>query len=132
MSMKAEPEEWLILGITPEGRPFRPGDWPERLCGVLAHYDNNGRWVYSNHAQPVVRQGQMGVLVETQLKDINPDAYRFIMGFARDNHLKVMPGREVTYLDEPFTVNEVTLSVRKLTLALLLHQWKIRFLSNYF
>ncbi|MEI2657616.1 MAG: DUF3579 domain-containing protein [Nitrosomonas sp.] len=45
--MKVEPIEWLILGVTPNGRIFRPSDWAERLCGALAHYDSHGRWVYS-------------------------------------------------------------------------------------
>lgn len=124
--MKAEPEEWLILGITPDGRPFRPSDWAERLCGVLAYY-KNGRWVYSNHAHPVIRQGQMGILVETILNDINPNAYKFIMDFACDNSLKVMPERGVIYPDESAAVMELSLSARKLALVLLMHQRKMKF-----
>ncbi|MCG7756344.1 MAG: DUF3579 domain-containing protein, partial [Nitrosomonas sp.] len=42
--MQAESETFLILGVTSEGRPFRPSDWAERLCGALASYDNRGRW----------------------------------------------------------------------------------------
>ncbi len=124
--MKAEPEEWLILGITPDGRPFRPSDWAERLCGVLAYY-KNGRWVYSNHAHPVIRQDQMGILVETILNDINPNAYKFIMDFACDNSLKVMPERGVIYPDESAAVMELSLSARKLALVLLMHQRKMKF-----
>ena len=124
--MKADPKEWLILGITPDNRPFRPSDWAERLCGVLAGYKNE-RWVYSNHAHPVIRQGQIGVLVETVLKDINPDVYKFIMGFAYDNRLKVTPVREVIYLDKFVAVTELSLSMKKLTVALLMHQRKMRF-----
>ena len=124
--MKAEPKEWLILGIAPDGRPFRPSDWAERLCGVLACY-KNGRWVYSSHAQPVMRQSQMGILLETVLNDINPNAYKFIMDFACDNRLKVIPGSEVIYLDKSVVVTEVSLTVRKLTLAALMHQWKLKF-----
>lgn len=93
--MKVEPEEWLILGATQDGRPFRPSDWAERLCGVLACF-NNGRWIYSKHAQPVMRkdQNQASVLAETVLKEIDPSAYEFIMRFARKNQLKIMAGRE--------------------------------------
>ena len=109
--MKVEPEEWLILGVTQDGRPFRPSDWAERVCGVLACF-NNGRWVYSKHAQPVMRKGQNqpGVLVETVLKEINPTAYEFIMGFARENQLKIVPGREIIRQDEPVVVIEVKFS----------------------
>ncbi len=116
--MKLEPEEWLILGITPNGRPFRPSDWSERLCGALASYDCHGRWVYSEHAQPVIQDGQVGVRVKTVLKNSNPGAYKFIMDFASDNQLKVVSRRKVIYLNESAAVPEVALPVRKLTLAL--------------
>lgn len=95
-----EPEEWLIMGITPNGRPFRPSDWAERLCGVVAQY-NRGRLIYSVHAQPVSRQGQICLVVETVLRDINLDAYEFIMGFARDNQLKVVEGRSTIRQSDP-------------------------------
>lgn len=127
MHMKTNPEEWLILGVTPNGRPFRPSDWAERLCGALARYDHKGRWVYSSHAHPVIHQGQVGIRVKTVLKDIDPNTYAFILGFAYDNQLKVVPGREVLHLHKPVAATEVTLSVKKLTLALLMHQWKMRF-----
>lgn len=116
--MKFEPEEWLILGVIPNGRPFRPSDWSERLCGTLASYDNRGRWVYSEYAQPVIHEGQVGVRVKTVLKNSNPGAYKFMMDFACDNQLKVVSRRKVIYLNEPAVVPEVTLPVRKLKLAL--------------
>jgi hypothetical protein len=28
--------EFLIHGVTDHGKPFRPSDWSERLCGVMA------------------------------------------------------------------------------------------------
>lgn len=116
--MKSEPEEWLILGITPNGRPFRPSDWSERLCGALASYDSHGRWVYSEDAQPVIHEGQVGVRVKTVLKNSNPGAYKFIMDFACDNQLKVISERKVIYLNESAAVLEVALPVQKLKLAL--------------
>lgn len=103
--LKAEPEEWLILGVTQDGRPFRPSDWAERICGALASF-NNGRWVYSKHAHPVMRKNhnQPGILMETVLKEINPTAYEFIMSFARKNQLKVVAGRKIIRKDEPAVV----------------------------
>lgn len=130
--MKTKSEEWLILGITPGGRSFRPSDWTERLCGTLASYNNKGRWVYSDYAQPILHQGQAGIRVKTALQTINPGIYTFIMDFAYDNRLKIIPAGKVMYLDESAVVTEVSLSVRKLTLALLMHQWKIRFPLKYF
>ena len=115
--MKSEPEEWLILGITPNGRPFRPSDWSERLCGALASYDSHGRWVYSEHAQPVIHEGQVGVRVKTVLKNSNLGAYKFIMDFAGDNQLKMVSRRKVIYLNESAAVTEAALPERKLAIA---------------
>lgn len=115
--MKSEPEEWLILGITPNGRPFRPSDWSERLCGALASYDKHGRWVYSEHAQPVIHEGQVGVRVKTVLKNSNLGAYKFIMDFAGNNQLKMVSRRKVIYLNESAAVTEVALPERKLAIA---------------
>lgn len=127
--MKTKYKELLILGLTIEGRPFRPSDWSERLCGALAIYNRNGRWEYSEYAQPVIYEGKIGVHVKTALKDINPVMYQFMMDFAYNNQLKVIPTGKVTYLEESPAPEEteVAWSVTKLTLALLLHQWKIRF-----
>jgi hypothetical protein len=92
--MTLEPQEWLILGITADGRQFRPSDWPERICGALARYEE-GRLTYSRHARPVSRQGQSGVVVEAVLEELDPEGFDFLMGFARDNALQIVPGREV-------------------------------------
>ncbi|MBK7353542.1 MAG: DUF3579 domain-containing protein [Nitrosomonas sp.] len=85
--------EWLILGITADGRTFRPTDWAERLCGAIAEY-NNGRLIYSDLAYPITRNGQIGIVVETLLRSENPAIYSFFMNFARDNRLKIISGRE--------------------------------------
>jgi len=31
--MSAHIDEFVITGVTLDGKPFRPGDWAERLCG---------------------------------------------------------------------------------------------------
>lgn len=87
-------QEWLILGITADGKTFRPSDWAERLCGAIAQY-NDGRLIYSDLAYPITRNGQIGVVVETKLKSENPVIYSFLMNFARDNRLKIISGREI-------------------------------------
>ncbi|MCU0869905.1 MAG: DUF3579 domain-containing protein [Burkholderiales bacterium] len=92
-SLDLTPDEWLIVGLTHDGRKFRPSDWGERLCGALSSFDRTGRLAYSRHARPVTRDGQECVVVETLLEEINPDAYQFLMDFARDNQLQVRPGR---------------------------------------
>lgn len=115
--MKTALEVYLILGITPAGRPFRPSDWAERLCGALASYDSTGRWVYSDHAQPVINQGQIGVRVEKVLHEINPTAYQFMMQFAFNNQLKILPEGEVVRLEEVIEAKKIALPERKLTFA---------------
>ncbi|MBS0425598.1 MAG: DUF3579 domain-containing protein [Proteobacteria bacterium] len=124
--MKTEPEELLILGVTQDNQPFRPSDWAERLCGVLACY-RNGRWIYSKHVHPVIRQSGICVLVEGELKDTNPDAYKFIMGFAYDNRLKVIPEKEVIYQDTLAAEMEFISFMKKLRLILLMRQRKVKF-----
>lgn len=115
--MQAESETFLILGITSEGRSFRPSDWAERLCGALASYDNRGRWVYSGYAQPVICQGRIGVRVEKVLQDVNPTAYQFIMAFAASNRLKIEPEKEVFHPQKTNVVKEIALPERELSLA---------------
>ena len=124
--MKTEPKEWLILGVTQDNQRFRPSDWAERLCGALACY-NNGRWVYSKHVHPVIRQSGICVLVERELKDTNPDAYKFIMGFAYDNRLKVIPEKEMICEDLLAAEMELMSFMKKLRLILLMQQRKVKF-----
>lgn len=128
--MKIKYEELLILGITIEGRPFRPSDWSERLCGALATHNRNNRWEYSEYAQPVIHEGKTGVHVKTALKDINPVMYQFMMDFAYNNQLKVIPTGKIIYWEDSPEETEVAWSVKRFTLALLLHQWKMKFKNN--
>ncbi len=124
--MKTEPKELLILGITQDNQPFRPSDWAERLCGGLACY-RNGRWVYSKHAHPVMRQSGICVLVEEPLRDTNPDGYKFIMGFAYDNQLKVIPEKEVICQNTLAAEMELISFMKKLRLILFMQQRKAKF-----
>lgn len=124
--MRTEPKEWLILGVTQDNQRFRPSDWAERLCGALACY-RNGRWVYSKHVHPVIRQSGICVLVEGELKGTNPDAYKFIMGFAYDNRLKVIPEKEVIHQDTFAAEMEFISFMKKLRLILLMQQRKVKF-----
>ncbi|MBX3617378.1 DUF3579 domain-containing protein [Nitrosomonas sp.] len=134
--MKILTEEWLILGVTSEGRTFRPSDWSERLCGALANYNAKGRWEYSDYVQPVIYEGKVAVRVRTSLSDIHATHYQFIMDFAVNNRLQVIPTGESISLEETVveTVEEaeVVWSVKSWILALLLHQWKARIpFKNY-
>jgi hypothetical protein len=92
--------EFLIHGVTIQGRPFRPSDWSERLCGVMACFRPAGVAPtrdnligYSPFVQPVSVAGLKCVLVDPALRQVEVMALDFVMNFARDNALKVTAAR---------------------------------------
>jgi hypothetical protein len=85
--------EVVIKGLTQEGRAFRPSDWAERLCGVLSVFGAEKRMEYSPYVQPITTGGVKCVVVNKQLEEVEPMAYKFLLSFARDNELQVRPGR---------------------------------------
>lgn len=85
----------LILGVTKTGSTFRPSDWAERLCGVMSIFGEDQRISYSPYVQPMLADGNRCVLVDTRLKALNPAAFEFLLGFARDNELRLRVGDEV-------------------------------------
>jgi hypothetical protein len=86
--------EIVILGVTETGSPFRPSDWADRLCGVMSIFGEDQRISYSPYVNPSVADGHKCVRVDTRLKALNPDAFAFLMGFARDNELRLHPPLE--------------------------------------
>src|SRR5262245_53902747 len=85
--------EFVIQGITLDGKPFRPSDWAERLCGVMSAFGGDGRMAYSPFVHPVTAGGVRCVVVDKRLEAIEPMAYRFLLSFAKDNELQVRDGR---------------------------------------
>ena len=83
-----------IKGLTQGGRTFRPTDWAERLSSVIASVAKGNRLGYSPHAQPVTLDGAKCVVVNKALAESEPQAYRFLMGFAQDNELQVIEGED--------------------------------------
>ena len=87
------PGELIIKGVTRGGAPFRPSDWAERLCGVLAAYRpgyvaTRGPVLgYSPYVQPTMVAGVRSVIVDPRLRDLEPRAWDFVIGFAKDNDL---------------------------------------------
>ena len=83
------------MGLTTDGRVFRPSDWAERLCGVLSSYRPPGRAshahiAYSPYARPTVVNGVKCVVVDERLGELEPMAMNFVLNFARDNDLQVL------------------------------------------
>jgi hypothetical protein len=85
--------EFVIIGVTREGKAFRPGDWAERLCGVMSAFGGDHRMQYSPFVHPVTSNGVRCVVVDVRLEQVEPMAYRFLLSFARDNELRVRDGR---------------------------------------
>jgi hypothetical protein len=85
--------EFVILGITTEGKTFRPSDWAERLAGVMSSF-GGGRLGYSPYCYPITSNNIKSVVVNAKLKAIEPMAYGFLLNFARDNELQVRHGRD--------------------------------------
>src|SRR4051812_7782491 len=85
--------EFVIPGLTADGKPFRPSDWAERLCGVMSAFGGDHRMQYSPYVPPVTANGVRCVVVDLRLEELEPMAYRFLLSFAKDNELKVRDGR---------------------------------------
>lgn len=89
----------LIVGLTHGGKTFRPGDWAERLAGVIALFVKEKRpgrnpastWL----AVPFVDEGIRCLTVSGELAEICPEAFEFVMRFAADNELPVEEGLRI-------------------------------------
>lgn len=88
--------DFIIRGLTQEGRVFRPSDWAERLAGVMSGFRPGGagapgaHLTYSPYCYPTTIDGVKCVVVNPALRDIEPMALDFVLHFARDNHLQVV------------------------------------------
>ncbi len=85
--------EFVIQGLTLDGRRFRPSDWAERLCGVMSAFGGDHRMQYSPFVYPVTANGVRCVVVDARLGQVEPMAYRFLLSFAKDNELQMRDGR---------------------------------------
>ena len=106
--MAVETSEFLIVGTTMQGDQFRPSDWAERLCGVMSVFGKDQRMRYSRYVHPVNAGGVKCVVVDIRLRELEPMAYDFLLGFAADNDLKVRPGRLVQRSEADLAVTEPT------------------------
>ena len=91
-----KPREFVIHGVTLDGRSFRPSDWAERLASAMSCFRPEGSVGgigafigYSPFCVPTVVGGVKCVIVNEALKGIEPMAWDFVMNFARDNQLQL-------------------------------------------
>ncbi len=86
--------EIVIVGTTAAGHAFRPSDWAERLCGMMSVFGEDRHLSYSPYLKPVLIGGIRCVVVDRNLEQLDPAAYRFLLDFARDNELTMRAGRK--------------------------------------
>ena len=79
----------VIWGFNAAGRPFRPSDWAERLAGLTAAFGHERKVAYSPLVQPMLIGDARAVVVGDALRELEPRLFRFLVQFARDNHLVV-------------------------------------------
>lgn len=86
-------ENFIIIGLTRDGKRFRPSDWAERLCGVMSAFGAADRISYSPYVRPgCTLTGEKCVLVDARIHEIEPMAYHFLVNFAKDNDLQTVEG----------------------------------------
>ena len=92
----APEQEFIIMGLTRDGKQFRPSDWAERLCGVMSCFrpegtgGRNAHLQYSPYVLPIMINGVRSVAVNEALRALDPLAYHFVLNFAKDNDLQVI------------------------------------------
>jgi hypothetical protein len=89
-------DEFLIVGVTSDGKQFRPSDWAERLCGAMAPFcsagggGRNAHLQFSPYVRPTLVNGAKAVVVDNALRQVEPLAYHFVRDFAKDNDLQLV------------------------------------------
>lgn len=92
----ASEKDIIIMGLTEEGKTFRPSDWADRLCGVLnqfipvAHREINAHLRYSHFVCTALLDGVKSVVIAGELDSVAPLAYEFGVNFAKNNHLQLV------------------------------------------
>lgn len=87
-------KEVFIQGITQDGKTFRPSDWADRLCGVMSPFRPGGpqpgsHLTYSPWCIPTMINGLRCVVVNAELREVEPMAWDFAISFAKDNNLQM-------------------------------------------
>lgn len=79
----------LIQGLTVSGGRFRPSDWVERICSLMAVF-RGGRLQYSSMLYPVLVNGVKCVHVDSRLEQEQPEMHKQVMYFAKSNGLNII------------------------------------------
>ena len=93
-------KELFILGLTHQGKTFRPSDWAERLAGVMSQFRPGGpqpgsHLGYSPWCVPTSIGQVKCVIIHRDLREYDVMAWDFCLNFAKDNELQVSETRPV-------------------------------------
>jgi len=88
-----EEDRLVIHGVKEDGSKLRPSDWIERLSSTLASFGGDNRLQYSSSVKPCMIGGKKCLVVARCLEDSNPEAYDYVMSFAKSNHLQIQLDR---------------------------------------
>jgi hypothetical protein len=91
--MITQQDEWVIVGLTQEGKVFSVPDWAEHLCDSLARTGEDGRKFYSSYIRPVISDGVKCVVVRASLQGVDSGEFDMLKRYVDENHLRVRPGR---------------------------------------
>lgn len=87
--MANKSETITIVGVTSEGKKFRPSDWAERLTTVVAKQGRDHRMVFNPKVAMAVDGGINSVVVDATLEADDPDTYDYLFGFGKANDLQM-------------------------------------------
>ena len=109
----------LIFGVTRKGVKFRPSDWIERFCGVMAPYSSNYHssanmvnspksMAYSDLVFPTTINSERIVVAFEHLSQVEPLAWEFVLNFVRENDLKTETTSQLEFSSKNSTLKELT------------------------
>lgn len=85
--------EFVVQGMTLEGKVFQPPDWAERLCGSLSGVEAGRGKVFPGYVRPITSGGISSIVVHVSLQRDCPEAFDRIKKFIAENRLVVRSGR---------------------------------------
>lgn len=96
--MSTEITGYYIFGYTTENKTFRPSDWLERIASVYGTFESKNHLRYHPMIKPASYEGERCLFLDGRLLESNPEAFNFVMNFAKSNslqmHNKGMPMQE--------------------------------------
>lgn len=91
--MQSDVAEFVVQGITLEGKIFEPADWAERLRDSLSTMGHDNNLNYSSYVRPVLSEGIKCLVVRTSLETANIQSFKLIKKYIADHRLMVRAGR---------------------------------------